>query len=587
VREQSINKIRRIAAYLLVIAAFVIFIRSTSAQPLYNNPSQKTTVADDDPRSYVQDMDDLMHARLERERTNNRNTKLVPEILRVEGNYIRTDAPTGEVVLYESSFHLEPRYLSFSAMGREAGDSTPAAPQSVMYFTGIARTPLALPLVSNLSKVLSGDEASYSIYLGILPLPQPIDHPSDSLHFYCIIERAIQSNRSESEVRLERYSKEFAFKVGEPIQLRLENTPPDRQTYIIKIEDNSEPLNFYEDFARHFREHIILNGERLLFDLKKANLSMISPRVSIPYTVGQMAHVKLDLLSVVDEAHPRTLVDSVMRPADYIAECDIKDLINGTYRYRITAKEIGTGKVLYTDTKEFEKKQPLMVGNGINLAGSNDTLEVGGKKASSEKQLQALNSALVLEKVRTERLEATNSLLASENKDMKTVLDAQKGDIIAGIRGRSGMGFGKSTGINLFIGAESMSPALTIDASFGLLYSSSVPYLDYEAPQNFSQIFKSPKSIGLQIGWAPMSLLGGILSPVVRLGYYGIFSQETPSTAGGRHSATLIEPALGITSTPGGAGTNFGFDFTVGPSFGLGINEPAELDVQAKFYLRF
>jgi hypothetical protein len=571
----------------LVSAAFVVFVRSTSAQTLYNNPSQKAAAIDDDPRSYVQDMDDLMHARLERERTNNQNTKLVPEILRVEGNYIRTDAPTGEVVIYESSFHLEPRYLSFSAMGREAGDTMTAAPQSVMYFTGIARTPLALPLVSNLSKVLSGDEASYSIYLGILPLPQPADRPSDSLHFYCIIERAIQSNRSESEVKLERYSKEFAFKVGEPIQLRLENTPPDRQTYIIKIEDNSEPLNFYEDFARHFREHIILNGERLSFDLKKANLSMISPRLSIPYTVGQMAHVKLDLLSVVDEAHPRTLIDSVMRPADYIAECDIRDLINGTYRYRITAKEIGTGKVLYTDTKEFEKKQPLMVGNGINLAGNTDTLEVGGKKASSEKQLSALNSALVLEKVRTERLEATNSMLASENKEMKTVLDAQQGDIIAGIRGRSGMGFGKSTGINLFIGAESMSPALTIDASFGLLYSSSVPYLDYEAPQNFSQIFKSPKSIGLQIGWAPMSLLGGILSPVVRLGYYGIFSKETPSTTGGRHSATLIEPALGITSTPGGAGTNFGFDFTIGPSFGLGINEPAELDIQAKFYLRF
>jgi hypothetical protein len=40
-------------------------------------------------------------------------------------------------------------------------------------------------------------------------------------------------------------------------------------------------------------------------------------------------------------------------------------------------------------------------------------------------------------------------------------------------------------------------------------------------------------------------------------------------------------------STPGGSGSNFGFDFTIGPSFGLGIDEPAELDIQAKFYLRF
>src|SRR5207249_840038 len=117
-------------------------------------------------------------------------------------------------------------------------DSVNTSNQSVMYFSGSARTPLALPLVSNLSKVLSGDEASYSVYLGILPLPRPADAKNDSIRYYVIIERAIESNRSENEKKFERYAKEFTARPGEPIRLRLENTPPDNQVYIIKLDDN-------------------------------------------------------------------------------------------------------------------------------------------------------------------------------------------------------------------------------------------------------------------------------------------------------------------------------------------------------------
>ncbi len=570
----------------MAVAAFVVLsVSSINAQQRNIPPSQNDVPTDDDVKNYVKDIDALMDARLQKERLKYRDTKLVPEILRVESNYIRTDAPTGEVVLYESSFHLEPRFMSFSPEGRENLDKSKAMPQSVMYFVGSARTPLALPLVSNLSKVLNGNEASYIVYMGILPIPHPENVVTDSLHYYCILERAIASNKSESEVRLERYAKEFAFKIGEPIQLRMDNTPTEKQTYIIKIEDNSEPLNFYEDFARHFREHIILNGERLKFDLGKSSTSLVSSMLSIPYTIAQTAHVKVELLSVVDEAHPLTLIDSVMRPADYLVEHDVKDLVNGTYRYRITAKEIGTGNELYTSTKEFEKKQPMMVGQGISLA-PNDTLEVGGKKKSAKELLAMQNQELMMERIKNERLATTNTMLVGENKEIKKVLDANK-DVIAGIRGRYGVGFGKSTGLNLFIGAESSAPALTLDASFGLLYASSVPYLSYDEPKNFSQIFTSPKSVGLVVGWAPVSFLGGILSPVVRLGYYGIYSSESATTVGGIHSATLIEPMIGITSTPGGEGTNFGFDFTIGPIFGLGIAKPAEFDVQAKFYLRF
>lgn len=576
----TIRKPISAARYVFVAAILAIWFLPAAAQSLRENPVQPD--APDDEDRYMREMDDLIRTRLQRERAQWGNRELAPEILRLEANYIRTNLE-GEQVLHEGSFHLEPRYFSYSPEGRQT--NSPYEQQSIMYFVGSARTPLALPVVSDLSKVLSGDEASYTVYLGILPLPRPADMPSDSIRYYCVIERAIESNRSDAEKKFERYAKEFTAKQGEPIQLRLENTPPERQTYIVKIEDN-QTLNFYEDFARHFREHILLSGDRLQYGLGKADISVISSRLTFPYTVGSASHVKVELVSVVDEAHPLVLVDSIMRPADYLAAHDMKPYANGTYRYRFTAREIGSGKVLFSEMKSFEKKQPVLVGEGVDLASA-DTLEVGGKKVSAQQKLQELNQALMIEKVRNERLDASLQQIATEKENLKKVVDASQSNVIAGLRARYGLGFGKSTGINLFIGAESAVPALTLDISYGLLYSSTVPYLSYEEPKNFSQIFSSPKSLGLQIGWAPISFLDGLLSPVARLGYYGIYATETVATKGGRHSATLLAPMIGIASTPGGKGTNFGLDFTLGPVFGLGVAAPAEFDVQMKFYLRY
>ncbi|MDP4219574.1 MAG: hypothetical protein Q8916_05930 [Bacteroidota bacterium] len=568
-----------LVAFVMIVCAGSLFAQNQDSPQKYDTPvrSQRS-------QEYIKSIDDLMHERLETERAKY-SAAPDPELLKLEANYVRTDAPTGEIVLHEASFHLEPRYMSFSAEGRERTDTVKTSPQSVMYFVGSARTPLALPLVSNLSKVLSGDEASYTVSLGILPLPKAKDAKSDSIHYYVIIERAIESNRSESEKKFERYAKEFTARPGDPIRLRLENTPPDRQTYIFKIDDN-EVLNFYEDFARHFKEDIILNGERLKYALGKADLSMQSSRLSIPYTVARTSAVKVDLLSVVDPAHPLTLIDSVMRPADYLAEHDMKPYPNGTYQYRITAKEVGSGKVLFDETKSFEKKSPMLVGNGVSIANA-DTLEVGGKKESAQKALQELNMAYNVEKVKTDRLEATLTQVSREKEELKTKVDATQGNVIAGLRYRVGAGFGHSSGLNLFVGVESNVPSLTLDLSYGLLYSNSAPYLAYDNPSNFSQIFSSPKSLGLQLGWSPLSIFNGIIQPVVRLGYYGIYSAESPSTVGGIHSAALISPAIGIMTTPGGAGSNFGVDLTFGLDFGLGIPKPAEFDVQVKCYQRF
>jgi len=400
-----------------------------------------------------------------------------------------------------------------------------------------------------------------------------------------IIERAIESNKTDAEKKFERYAKEFTALPGDPLRLRLENTPPDKQEYIFKIEDN-EVLNFYEDFARHFKEDIILNGERLKYNLGKADLSMQSSRLSIPYTVARTSAIKVDLISVVDPAHPLTLIDSVMRPADYLAEHDMKPYQNGTYQYRITAKEIGSGKIIFEETKSFEKKSPMLVGNGMSIANA-DTLEVGGKKESAQKVLQNLALAKTIAENKVEQLTATLDKERSQNGELQKKVDAVQGNVIAGLRFRAGGGFGNSTGYNLMIGIESNVPSFTLDLSYGLLYSSSVPYLAYDAPQNFSQLFTSPKSLGLQLGWSPISLVNGAIQPVVRLGFYGIYSAVTPSTTGGIHSASLLAPSIGIMTTPGGVGSDVGADITFGPIFGLGIPAAAQFDVQVKVYVRF
>jgi hypothetical protein len=114
-----------------------------------------------------------------------------------------------------------------------------------------------------------------------------------------------------------------------------------------------------------------------------------------------------------------------------------------------------------------------------------------------------------------------------------------------------------------------------------------VPYLAYDNPSNFSQLFSSPKSLGLEIGWSPIKLFDGVFNPVVKFGYFGIYSAETPSTQGGVHSATILSPTIGFAALPGGKNTSVGIDFTAGPAFGLGVNGGAKFDWGLKFYLKF
>ncbi|HYM20125.1 MAG TPA: hypothetical protein VEW28_03870 [Candidatus Kapabacteria bacterium] len=576
-----------IAAGTQVFVAIVImFAGAANAQTLHSTPpNQPPTSRSNEPSEMLKTIDDLMHDRLDRERTKY-GPALIPEQIRLEANYIRTDAPTSEVVLHEASFNLQSRYMSHSPEGRRLADSMlPPAARTVMYFIGSARTPLALPLVSNLSSVLSGDEASYTVYIGVLPLPRPTSlGKTDSITYYCIIQRAIEDNRTDNKVPFERYSKEFTVKVGEPIRLRMDNTPPDKQAYIVKLDD-SRTLNFYEDFARHFNEDILLNGERLNFDLGKATLSPVSSRLSIKYTVAQPSHVMLELLSVVDPAHPLTLIDSVMPAADYLIEHDMKPYSNGTYRYRLVVNELGSGNVLFDQTKDFEKSQPVLVGSGHSIV-DNDTLEVGGKHVDMMAEMKRLNSAYEVEKSRTERLNATLAQAKTDNEKLKQIVDANQESAISGLRIRGGLGFGHVSGTNLFVGVESAVPKLSLDISYGLM-GANVPYLTYDAPQNFSQYPKSPKSLGLQFGWAPISLFDGAVCPVVKLGYYGIYSATTSTSEGGIHSAAIIAPAFGITTTPGGPKTDVGVDLTVGPAFGLGVNQSAQIDIQARFFVKF
>src|SRR5579871_4944936 len=150
----------QVAASMLVLVAIGMFSPSVlRSQSLHAITKIDRPTHSSDPASLLQSIDDLMHERLDRERAKY-GKNLVPAFIRLEANYVRTDEPTGEVVLHEASFSLHPRYMAYSPAGRPMVDSvlSDAARRPVMYFIGSARTPLSLPLVSNLSKVLSGEE---------------------------------------------------------------------------------------------------------------------------------------------------------------------------------------------------------------------------------------------------------------------------------------------------------------------------------------------------------------------------------------------------------------------------------------------
>lgn len=578
---------------LLAFSLNVGIASNTSAKP--SNPfkgwekidsyetSLATLRADEDQPTTSKTIEDLLSERLERERAI-LNTIVVPEHIRIEANYIRTTG-AGETVLHESSFHIEPRYRAFTAEGRDSMTSVRSdrSPQPVMYFLGYTRTPLALPVVSNLSEALKGDEAAYTLQLGILPLPKAAGSRTDSVRLYVIIERAIESNRSVSMVNIERYAKEFTVLEGEPVQLRLDNAPPERPAYIVKLEDNSI-LNFYEDFARHFTEHIWINSDRLHFALGKAEISPVTSRLSIPYTVAQAAKVQVELLSVIETTPGLTIIDTLRDPADYLAEVDMKPMTNGSYRYRFTARDLFSDQVLFTETRDFVKRSPITVPPPSRIAPP-DTLQIGRKGEDLRALLSDVTLKLNIKQVEVERLAQTAEERTRERDELSRIMKARESASIAGLRFHGGLGFfGASAGTHAFIGVESKEPMLSFDLSFGLL-GDKPPFLSSKKGGNLTQIFETPKSLGIQLSYIITKALTTMAEPMIGVGYYGIWS--TTAQTGGLRSATLLSPYVGIYGEPFGEAGKYGYTLTTGPIFGLGLDEETEWDFTLRFYTRF
>jgi len=526
-------------------------------------------------------IEDLIKDRIDKE-WKERGTNLSPELIRAEADYARMSSSSRDM-LYEASFHLKPRYYSHGSTGPDTSSKS-YAQQPVMYYIGSARTPLALPMVSNLSKALSGDEASYTINIGVLPLPMPSGAP-DSMRYFVVIERAIESNHTDNSVSLERFSKEFSSKVSEPVFLRLANEPLSKGAYIVKLEDNSV-LDFYDDFSRFIEEHIILKGDTLAFKLGHETISDVSDRLSIPYSVSRTCNAKVELLSVVDTEHAMTIIDTVRDPADYLAEVDMSHFSSGPYRYRFTAIEPKTGKVLYTETHAFNKSAPIVIVGGSRL-GKSDTLQVGGNKKAVDYAaiIRQLDSSNAYETVLNDRISTSLTKAESDRKTLQDIVQANKKNSIADVHGRAGIGSGTAAGDNLFIGIESNKPALSFDVSFGFL-GGSAPYLDYHPTSyNISQIGTSPKSLGFQLTWIPVKFFDGLVEPTVGVSYYGIWGQ--PSTPTGLGSAALLSGQLGIACDPSGEVRGIGFSLSAGLAPGLGISQSIVTDFSFKLYTRF
>ncbi len=578
----------RHAVMRLAVVGFLLFVAvSVKADPRVHfikpdfDPKLSGFVPLIDEKAQGESIDDLMHARLNEE-LKTYGEALRPEIVHMEANYVRTSGPAGDDVLFEASFHLEPRYMSISPTGRKRTTDSSMSDQPIMYFIGSARTPLALPVVSNLSKTLKSDAASYTVNIGIFPLPLHKGSSSDSMRYYVIIERSMQSNTSDAEVKLEWFSKEFSQKAEEPVRLELENAPPERRGRILQLEDGSF-LDFYEDFARFFTEHIFLSSDRLKYAVGKPAISPMSQQLSIPYTVGANSNVKIQLLSVVDPEHPLTILDTVKQPASYLAEWSLRSFANGPYKARIVASEIGSGRQLFADTISFTKSSPLLVESPQRIG--EDTLKIGGKKLNMAELLRTTSFELEKERVHSMRLDATLSDTKREKQALLDLVNATQRNSIAGLRIRAGVGSGPSAGTNLFAGVESSTPDLAFDISFGFGYWSAIPYLSFVQPPNVSRVFDSPKSLGFQLSWIPAKPFGGAIEPIMSIGYYGIWS--TPQHPADLRSATLLVPAVGFATDFGSSGTGFGASFSVGETIGLGVKQPALLDVSGKLYWRF
>ncbi len=509
-----------------------------------------------------------------------------PEMVQTEANYVRLSAASKDV-LYEASFHLQPHYFTNTATGPDT-NFRGRDEQSILYYVGTARTPLALPVVSNLSKPLPSDEASYTVNIGVLPLPASSNIPndsnansSDSMRYYIVIERTLESNHTDNSVRMEQFHKDCSTKIGEPVNMRLANERLNRG--VVVTLENGTNLDFDDDFSRYIEEHILIASDKQSFKLGHQTVSDFSERLSIPYSTARTCIAKVELLSVVDTAHPLTIIDTLRQPADYLAEVDLSKFTDGPYRYRYTATEPGTGKVLFTETHDFNKTSAITVNEGSRI-GPADTLIVGRKKVNLDSLLRLKEEELANEMVINDRINSTLSDSKKENQDLEQAVLANQKTSIADVHGRAGLGAGNAAGENFFIGIESNRPALSFDASFGLMYAP-VPYLSYAPRENTSRIFLSPKSLGFQLQWIPIKFFDGKLEPLIGLAYYGIWSQ--PVVTGGLGSASLLSGQVGIACEPFGEVHGLGASLAYGPAFGLGQTPASYSDWSFKVYLRF
>ncbi len=512
--------------------------------------------------------------------------KFHPEMVQTEADYVRLSAASKDV-LYEASFHLQPHYFYHAATGPDTNFHG-AAEQPVVYYVGTARTPLALPMVSNLSKPLPSAEASYTINIGVLPLP-PLSgmardssvNSSDSMRYYIVIERTLESNHTDNNVRMEQFHKDCSAKTGESVNMRLANDRLVKGAVVLL--ENGTVLDFDDDFSRFIEEHILIESNKLTFKLGHENVSDISERLSIPYSVAKTCEAKVELLSVVDTANPLTIIDTLRQPADYLAEVDLSKFADGPYRYRYTATDPGTGKILFTETKDFNKTSPITVMESARI-GTPDTLVVGRKKVNMDSLLSLKEQELANEMVINERVTGTLEDSKKENQDLEQAVLANKQNTIADVHGRIGIGAGDAAGENFFIGIESNRPALSFDVSFGMMYAP-VPYLSYAPRGNLSNFFLSPKSLGFQLQWIPIKFLNGAIEPLLGVAYYGTWSQ--PVTPSGLGSAPLLSAQIGIACEPLGEVHGLGFSLSYGPEFGLGLAPASYPDWSFKAYLRF
>jgi hypothetical protein len=507
-----------------------------------------------------------------------------PEMVQTEANYVRLSAASKDV-LYESSFHLQPHYFTNTTTGPDTSLHR-YADQPIMYYVGTARTPLALPVVSNLSKPLPSDEASYTVNIGVLPLP-PLSSmskdsgasSSDSMRYYIVIERTLESNHTDNSVRMEQFHKDCSSKIGEPVNMRLANERLTRG--VVVTLENGTNLDFDDDFSRFIEEHILLASDRLTFKLGHQTVSDISERLSIPYSVASTSIAKVELLSVVDTAHPITIIDTLRQPADYLAEVDLSKFANGPYRYRYSAMEPGTGKILFTETHDFNKTSQITVNEGLRMGGAADTLVVGRKKVNLDSLLSLKEEELANEMVINDRITGTLDDSKKENQDLEQDVLANKKNTIADVHGRFGIGSGTAAGDNFFIGIESNRPALSFDVSFGWLYVTA-PYL-ITTPPLINKFFTASKSLGFQLQWIPIKLLNGWIEPLVGIAYYGLWASGQNDLS----SVALLSGQIGIACEPFGEVHGVGFSLSYGSAFGLGLSPASVGDLSFKAYVRF